>query len=145
MKKRIGCALLAALLLCPGALGEEMPTLILRNGREAAVRQWEKRGGFRLEYGIYDGEISLAEHLRGEHPPDLVLVSTYSDDWTGLMEAGLLADLSGNAVLRERVADLRPEMRLRPALSALPHRQPVPGAGKLAGGRPAGDRRSEQL
>lgn len=106
------CAVLGVmLLLYPGALGEEMPTLILRNGREAAVRLWEKRGDFRLEYGIYNGKISLAEHLRGENPPDLVLVSTYSDDWTGLMEVGLLADLSGNAVLWERVADLRPEMR----------------------------------
>ena len=106
--RRFAAALLACLLLCSVALADDRPPLRWAGGMYEA--DFWKEHGIKTTAPNYHW-ISGVELLRLDNAPDLYSTCTDVVDFEKMKTAGVLADLSSSAVIRQTVDRMRPELQ----------------------------------
>lgn len=101
------CLMLCICCACLSARSERICFTVPANLEDLRLA-WQKMGEVNFTAKLYDWRVPLAEHLRGTAPPDLFTLQTHNDDYSALIETGLLMDLSENEQIRSNMLALRP-------------------------------------
>ena len=106
--RRFAAALLFFTLLCATALADDRPPLRYAGGMYE--NGYWKEHGIQITAPNYHWVTGVAL-LQQTNAPDLYSTCTDAVDFAAMKSAGVLADLSGSAILRETVGRMRPEVQ----------------------------------
>ncbi len=111
MKQIMSLLLLLCVLLPGGARAAAQAPMRLMEINLSASPYWAAHPEVPKVDGLYSFRTPPLAHLQGEKPPDLLMIRTMNDDFLPVKASGLLADLSGDARIREAVGRMHPDVQ----------------------------------